>query len=93
MASSDDQVTKLQILGIVVNKRNSLFLSQGNVITGPVVRWVTPDGCFPECDSHLSVPVPTLSWESALTFEEDTPVGLISSAVLQHALISALVPC
>lgn len=49
-----------------------------------------PDRCLPERDSHASVPVPTLSSESALTFEEDRPVRLMPSTVLQHALISAL---
>lgn len=37
-ALSTDQAMKSQILGIVANKRNSLFLSPSNVITGPVIR-------------------------------------------------------
>lgn len=83
-ALSNDQVTESQALAIVEDKRNALCLSQGHVSTEPVIRQVTQDGCLPECDSSLSVPVPTF-----IAFEDDTPVGFISSPVLY----SPSVPC
>lgn len=60
---SDDQVMKSQVLAIFVNKRNSLLMSQGDAMTGPVFRLVTHDGSFSECDSSSSVPVPTFTSE------------------------------
>lgn len=76
VALSDDQITKSQILGVVVNKRSSLFLSQGRAITGPVIRSVTQGGCLPECDSGFSVPVPTISSENVFTLEDACPLDI-----------------
>lgn len=76
VALSDDWVTKSQIPGIVVNKRNSLFLSQGRVIPGPVIGSVAQGGCLPECDSGFSVPVRTVSTENVFTLEDACPLDI-----------------
>lgn len=85
-ALSKDQAKKSQILGIVVNKRNSCPCLQAMWLQG---RW---SDRWPKMDAFLNVTQvylylsPPLSLSSSFAFEDDMPVGFISSPVLLHSV-------